>query len=62
MGRCGVFLGNGGNSEGSKPKVCCTELGREGSVRAAWDKENTEDSTYTSQAVVAFERYRRGVH
>ena len=62
MGRCGVFLGNGGNSEGSKPKVCCTELGREGSVRAAWDKENTEDSTYTSPAVVAFERYRRGVH
>ena len=32
MGRCGVFLGNGGNSEGSKPKVCCTELGREGEV------------------------------
>lgn len=62
MGRCGVFLGNGGNSEGSKPKVCCTELGREGSVRAVRGKENTEGSTYTSQAVVAFERYRRGVH
>ena len=57
MGRCGVFLGNGGNSEGSKPKVCCTEVGKEGSVRAAWGKENTEDSTYTSQAVVAFEQY-----
>lgn len=57
-----MFLGNGGKSDSSEPEVCCTEVGREGSVRAAWGNGSTEDPTSRSQAGVGFEQYWCGVY
>lgn len=54
MGILGVFLGAGGKSEGSKPKVYCTEVGRKGSSRASWGKENTEGTKLHKQGSRGF--------